>query len=95
MQPSILQAILTSRFSAADTSGVYSVDPDRRLVVLAQHDSGVLQLPKVTALEFHDDFIAVTSDDSCYFIPPHSVFALKSSAEKSEAEEGRPGFRRP
>lgn len=94
MTPNTVRDILNDAFAAKRDGDTYTIDPERRLVVMLEHGSGILQIPKVHALSFSEDLLVLTTDENLYYLDPGAIFGLKAGDPQLDKADTRTGFRR-
>lgn len=94
MNVSTLKHILSEEFHAkTEGEDVYLVDPDHKVSLLINQGSGLMPIPRVKKVRFHQQFLVVASDEDVYYVDPDTIFALKATDPAQDKEEKRPGFR--
>ena len=94
MNKEVVQHIVVEEFGARLEENTYHVDEDRRLVVILQHNNGIMQVPKVQSLAYHEHYLVLTTDEDRYYVEPDGVFGLKAGAPDLEKADKRFGFHR-
>ena len=92
MQVEQLQYLLVEHFDAEVTKQTDTISGDRECVLLIEHDSGIMQVPRVLSVTCSDEILHVRCEDHVYFLPQGKLFGLRGALPEQAAQLA--GFRR-
>lgn len=89
-----LKTVLAEKCAAQVDGESYSLDEERKFVLLLQQAQGIMQISRVKQITFMGELLSVSSDEEVYYISADCVFGIKGANPERDRDEHRPGFRR-
>jgi hypothetical protein len=89
-----IQNIFEERLDASVDGSSYQLAGDPKVTLLAETTDELMPMTRVREVDFDGACVTVVTEESTYFLPPETLFAVKLEDKGHQPEEHRAGFRR-